>query len=75
MRYFFHILDGGSTFEDEAGTVLPGPDAARAWAAVIAAELAQDGHHYHGAVVCALDEQGNELARVPVVIAAKGNTL
>jgi hypothetical protein len=25
-------------------------------------------------VVCAIDEQGNEIARVPVVVANEGNT-
>jgi hypothetical protein len=66
MRYFFHVLDGRGTLKDEAGTVLSSPEVARLRAAVIAAELAQDGDHYHGFVVCAIDERGNEIARVPV---------
>jgi hypothetical protein len=74
MRYFFHVLDGPSTLKDETGTVLSGPEVARLQATVIAAELALDGDHYHGFVVCAIDEQGNEIARVPVVVAIEGNT-
>ena len=74
MRYFFHVLDGLKTITDETGTVLSGPEAARLQAAVIATELAQDGDHYQGFVVCAIDEQGNEIARVPVVVANEGNT-
>jgi hypothetical protein len=74
MRYFFHVLDGSSAFQDEAGTVLSGPEVARLQAAVIAAELAQAGVDYQGFVVYAVDEQGNEITRVPVVVANEGNT-
>lgn len=68
MRYFFHISSDGMTFEDETGTVLPGAETARLHASVIAAELAQDGDEYHGFDVCAVDEDGNEIARMPVVV-------
>ena len=74
MRYFFHVLDGASTYKDEAGTVLSAPEVARLQARVIAAELALDGDTYRGFVVCAVDERGNEMARVPVVVASEGNT-
>jgi hypothetical protein len=68
MRYFFHVSGDGKTFEDEMGTVLPDPMAARLHASVIAAELAEDGDEYHGFDVCAVDEVGNEIARMPVVV-------
>ena len=56
------------TLEDETGTVLPDAEAARLLASAIAAELAQDGNEYHGFEVCAVDEDGNEIARLPVVV-------
>jgi hypothetical protein len=43
MRYFFHISHGSSTINDDEGTALSGPEVAMLQAAVIAAELAQDG--------------------------------
>ena len=68
MRYFFHISGDGMAFEDGTGTVLPDAEAARLHASVIAAELAQDGHEYHGFDVRAVDNDGNEIAQVPVVV-------
>jgi hypothetical protein len=73
MRYFFLVLDGSITFNDDEGTILSNPDAAMQQAAVIAAELAQDGESYNGHVVCVIDEHGNEIGRVPVVTAIKNN--
>ena len=72
MRYFFHILNEHSRFDDEAGTILSGPQAARLQATVIAAELAQDGDTYAGFVVLAIDEHGNEIARAPVIAIEPG---
>ena len=37
MRFFFHILGDGTTYTDEKGTVLGGPEEARLKAAAIAA--------------------------------------
>lgn len=68
MRYFFHVLGNGIAVEDETGTVLSGPEAARLHASVIAAELAQDGNQYCGCEVYGIDEGGNEIARLPVVV-------
>jgi hypothetical protein len=68
MRYFYHVSGDGKTFEDETGIVLPDAKAARLHASVIAAELAQDGDEYHGFDVYAVDEDGNEIARMPVVV-------
>ena len=65
-RYYFQVVGDGSTLEDDEGTVLSGPEAARLQAAVIAAELAQELVDYCGFLVCVMDEEGNELARVPV---------
>ncbi|MEA2882888.1 MAG: hypothetical protein QOH32_2144, partial [Bradyrhizobium sp.] len=48
MRYFFNVEGNGSSFNDEEGTVLSGPDVAMLQAAVIAAELAQDDDEYEG---------------------------
>ena len=68
MRYFFHVLGNGITLEDDAGTVLSGPEAARSYASVIAAELAQDGNEYRGCEVHVVDGGGNEIARLPVIV-------
>ncbi|APG09752.1 hypothetical protein BKD09_15545 [Bradyrhizobium japonicum] len=68
MRYFFHVSSHGMAFEDETGTVLPDAEAAILYASVIAAELAQDGNEYHGFDVRAVDNDGNEIARMPVVV-------
>lgn len=68
MRYFFHVLGNEITVEDGTGTVLSGAEAARLYASVIAAELAQDGNEYRGCEVYAVDEVGNEIARLPVVV-------
>jgi DNA-binding CsgD family transcriptional regulator len=61
VRYFFHISGESGTARDEHGTVLSGQDAAMLRAAVIAAELMRKC--CRGYLVCALDEQGNEVAR------------
>jgi DNA-binding CsgD family transcriptional regulator len=61
VRYFFHISDESSTIEDGDGTVLSGQDVAMLRAAVIAAELMRNCRR--GYLVCAFDEQGNEIAR------------
>jgi DNA-binding CsgD family transcriptional regulator len=63
VRYFFHVTDHGGTTEDDDGTVLSGDDVAMLRAAVIAAGLTRDGEYHRGYLVCAVDEQGNEIAR------------
>lgn len=68
LRYFFHISGDEKMFEDETGAILPDAGTARLHASVIAAELAQGGDEYHGFDVCAVDEDGNEIARMPVVV-------
>jgi hypothetical protein len=68
LRYFFHISGDGKTFEDDTGAILPDAETARLHASVIAAELAQGGDEYYGFDVCAVDEDGNEIARMPVVV-------
>lgn len=68
MRYFFHVLGNGLTVEDTTGTVLSDPEAARLYASVIAAELAQDENEYCGCEVYVVDELSNEIARLPVIV-------
>jgi hypothetical protein len=67
VRYFFNVEGNGSSFNDEEGTVLSGPDVAMLQAAVIAAELAQDDDEYEGYLVRVADERGGEIGAVPVV--------
>ena len=68
MRYFFHVSGDGKTFEDQTGTDLPDALVARLHASVIAAELAEGSDEYHGFHVLAVDEDGNEITRMPVVV-------
>jgi hypothetical protein len=74
VRYFFNVEGNGSFFNDEEGTVLSGIDVAMLQAAVIAAELAQDGDEYKGYVVRVADEHGSEIATVPVVVAVEDSS-
>lgn len=62
--FFFHVIEG-SMFKDEDGENLPSIESARAHAARIANELAHGGD-YGGFAVKATDDQGNEVARVPI---------
>jgi DNA-binding CsgD family transcriptional regulator len=63
VQYFFHVTDHRGTTKDEDGTILSGQDVAIIRAATIAAELTRDGEYRRGYLVCAVDEQGNEIAR------------
>jgi hypothetical protein len=66
-RYFFHIVGHGSTFEDQNGAVLSGPEAALQQAADIAVELVQNDTELQGSMVYVVDDNGREVARVPIV--------
>jgi hypothetical protein len=68
-RYFFHVSDGSNTIYDENGSFLSGPEVTLLQAAIIAAELAQDGDSYKGYVVHVTDERGKEIGQVPVIAA------
>jgi hypothetical protein len=65
-RYFFHVVGSDAEFRDESGRSFDKPQDAADQAAKIAAELAQDGDHYWGFVVCVTDADDNELVRVMV---------
>jgi hypothetical protein len=64
-RYFFHLVGGDRTKEDKAGTVLAGPEAARLWAASVAAALIGEPL-YRSFMVYVVDDDGNEVVRCPV---------
>jgi hypothetical protein len=64
--YFFHVVNDVRVFKDEAGQDFLSVDEARAHAVRIASELATEGEDYRLFVVCVVDDQGNEVARVPV---------
>jgi hypothetical protein len=64
-RYFFHVFCGRDVHMDENGQDFSDLNVARARAAKIAKELAEDG--YCAGSVCVFDEKGNELDRVPIV--------
>jgi hypothetical protein len=66
-RYFFHVVDGRLPIEDDQGTRFPEPSDAIAHAEVVANDLAQDNDQYRGHVVVVVDDQENEIARVPII--------
>ena len=67
-RFFFHVKNG-STFKDEEGENYPNLETARAHAAKIASELAKETG-YEGFALSVTDEQGNEVAYMPIGEAA-----
>ena len=66
MLYFFEITNGTKSFKDHEGQRCRSRIAAGARAAQIAAELAAEGETYTEFAVRLLDDQGSELACVPV---------
>jgi hypothetical protein len=52
--------------KDEVGRSFSSVEIAKAHAAVIATELAIEAVNYRGIAVCVIDEQGHEVARVPI---------
>ena len=64
-RYFFHVSDS-DTFKDVVGRRFSDPEDAKAHAAVVAKELAQDNINWRGYSVVVTDEHGTEIARVPI---------
>jgi hypothetical protein len=67
-KYYFHVTDGRSTYRDSEGSSHPSLAKAHLEASRIAAELACDGVEYTGYEICLVDEEGNELMRVPVSV-------
>ena len=65
MRYFFHVTGDSSRLQDEVGRTCSGAEHAKAHAAVVADELAQ-GAGWKGFSVLVLDENGSEVARLPI---------
>lgn len=65
-RFFFHVRDDSTEFDDTEGEVLRGPAAAARRAEQIARELAGDGDSYRGYQVIVLDELQNEVARCAI---------
>ena len=64
MRLFFHVFRDGEVRVDEKGQYFYDLMSAKAHAATIARELAQDG--YCVGSVCLYDKQGNEWDRVSI---------
>ena len=65
-RYWFHAVCEDRTYRDEVGRDFGSPEEAFAHAETIAKELAADGGAYRGYAVRVLDEQGREVAFLPV---------
>jgi len=64
-QYFFHVSDGHSRYRDEEGSLHLSFADACAEASRIAGELARDGADL-GFMVCVVDHDGNEIARLPI---------
>jgi hypothetical protein len=67
VRYFFHVMSEHTTYKDKVGRSFADVEIARAHATVISSELAIEAENYVGFSVCVTDDQGNEVARVPIV--------
>ena len=65
MRYFFHVAGDASRLQDEVGRSCSGVKDAKAHAAVVASELAEDAG-WEGFSVLIMDENGSEVARQPI---------
>jgi hypothetical protein len=65
-HYFFPIRCKNLSIDDAQGQRFSTLDEAKAHAAVIAGELAQDGKAYQDCAVCVLNETGQEVARLPI---------
>jgi hypothetical protein len=66
VRYFFHVMSDHTAYKDEVGRSFSIVEIAIAHATVIAREIAIEGENYVGFSVCVTDDQGNEVARVPI---------
>jgi hypothetical protein len=66
VRYFFHVMSDGTAYKDEVGRSFSSAEIAKAHATVIATELAVEAENCRGFAVCVIDEQGHEVARVPI---------
>ena len=68
-HYFFHVGNGDTLTDqvgrDEVGERFSDPQNAKAYAGVVARELAEDDD-WNGYAVVVVDEHGNEIARVPI---------
>ena len=68
-RFFFHVKNDSTFKEEEEGENYPNLETARAHAAKIASELAKETG-YEGFALSVTDEQGNEVAYMPIGEAA-----
>jgi hypothetical protein len=66
IAVLFEVSDGISVFEDDQGQTFATLDDAKAAASVLAAELAADPGRYRGFEIYVTDEDGNDVARVPI---------
>ena len=64
--YYFHVTDGRTTYNDDNGSLHLAFADAHTEALRIAAELASDDRAYPGFIVRMVDQDGNEVARVPI---------
>jgi hypothetical protein len=64
-RYYFHVRND-KAFDDDTGELHQTRQAAEAQAVQLASELAADGQTYRGYDVVVTDEEGNEIARLPI---------
>jgi hypothetical protein len=65
-QYYFHVTDGQCTFNDDNGSFHLSSTEAYTEALRIADELASDDASYTGFIICVVDQDGNEVARVPI---------
>jgi hypothetical protein len=64
-RFFFHVTNGIACIEDDDGDDCSSLEDAESLASRIAGDLSTE-RDYDGFTVVVTDEQGNEVARVPI---------
>ena len=64
-RFFFHVTKGNARIDDDDGDDCSSLEDAESLASRIASDLSTE-RDYDGFIVVVVDEQGNEVARVPI---------
>jgi hypothetical protein len=68
-QYYFHVanFDSAADIKDNDGDEFSDPQAAMTFADRVARELAQEQDpFYRGCIVLVIDEQGDEIGKIPV---------
>jgi hypothetical protein len=67
MRYFFHVVGDGSSYNDDDGMEFPTNEDAAARGAALAQEMAYDGS-LDGFWISITNALGDEIGRIPIAV-------